>query len=115
MSSAYDVAYSVAALEHLGHIDPKFHPEIRSKIMEQVQHDPFLSTRNRKPLRPNPFGVNIWELRFGPGNRFRVLYRPLTAEEAGLEGDEEPRAVKIVAIGTKSGNSFFFGGEEIDL
>jgi hypothetical protein len=46
-----------------------------------------------------------WELRFGPGNRFRVFY----------EVDEKRFEVRILAIGVKDRNRLFIGGEEIEL
>ena len=46
-----------------------------------------------------------FEIRFGPENRFRVLY----------DIDVERRAVRIVAIGEKDGNRLIVGGEEIEL
>jgi len=51
-----------------------------------------------------PFGAT-WEIRFGPGNRFRVLY----------DIDEEPRVVRIMAIGEKQRERLFVGGEEVQL
>ena len=54
--------------------------------------------------RRSPFAAQ-WEIRFGPANRFRVLY----------DIDEEQHAVQIVAIGEKLGNRLIVGGEEIDL
>ncbi len=66
---------------------------------------PGVETRNRKPLRPPaPFAAQ-WEIRFGPDNRFRVLY----------DIDEAERAVQIVAIGEKDGNRLIVGGEEVAL
>ena len=61
--------------------------------------------RNRKPLRqPAPFEAT-WEIRFGPNNRFRVLY--------GI--DEKLRQVQIQAIGVKEGNRLSIAGEEVEL
>jgi hypothetical protein len=54
--------------------------------------------------RRAPFGAE-WEIRFGPNNRFRVLY----------DIDEVQRAVEIAAIGEKVGNRLIVGGEEVDL
>ena len=63
---------------------------------------PAKETRNRKPLDvPAPYGAQ-WELRFGPGNRFRVFY----------EVDFQTRSVKILAVGVKQRNSLRIGGEE---
>src|SRR3954470_20832625 len=78
---------------------------IRETIEEQLQFEPGVETKNRKPLRqPAPFAAQ-WEIRFGPDNRFRVLY----------DVNEEQRAVQIVAIGEKQGNRLIVRGEEIDL
>ena len=78
---------------------------IRGEIEEQLSFEPEGETRNRKPLRqPAPFEAT-WELRFGPGNCFRVLYG----------GDHERREVQIQAIGVKKGNRLLVGGEEIEL
>lgn len=44
-----------------------------------------------------------WELRLGPGNRFRVFY----------DVDREQRQVRILAIGVKERNRLFIGGEEV--
>ena len=58
-----------------------------------------------KPLRqPAAFGA-AWEIRFGPENRFRVLY----------DIEEEPRVVKILAVGEKHRDRLFIGGEEVEL
>ena len=46
-----------------------------------------------------------WEIRFGPDNRFRVLY----------DIDEDDHAVHILAIGEKVGNRLIVGGEEVKL
>lgn len=86
-------------------IDSKHHALIWQKIEEQLQFEPDIETRNRKPLRtPAPFGAD-WEIRFGPGNRFRVLY----------EVNDDERSVQILAIGEKVRNRLRIGGEEVDL
>src|SRR3954470_6844649 len=78
---------------------------IRETIEEQLRFDPGVETRNRKPLRqPAPFAAQ-WEIRFGPDNRFRVLY----------DIDEAERAVQVVAIGEQDGNRLIIGGEEVEL
>lgn len=62
-------------------------------------------TRNRKPLRgPNVLGAE-WELRCGPGNRYRVFY----------EIDQAARRVSVLAIGLKLRERLRIGNEEIDL
>jgi hypothetical protein len=78
---------------------------LREKIGEPLQFEPGVETRNRKPLRqPAAFSAG-WEIRFGPDNRFRVLY----------DIDPEARAVHILAIGEKEGNRLRVGGEEVGL
>jgi hypothetical protein len=101
----FDLSYDQATKQHLRAIDAKYHSLIRAVIEEQLGFEPESETRNRKPLRqPAPFEAT-WELRFGPNNRFRVLY--------GL--DHERRQVQIQAIGVKKGNRLFVGGKEIEL
>ena len=71
----------------------------------QLQFEPDVETRNRKPLkRPVMFGAK-WEIRFGTDNRFRVFYRV----------DYDQQQVVILAIGEKVGNRLLIGGEEIKL
>src|SRR5437764_3781689 len=101
----YGISYDQVTMKHLRAIEPKYHPLIRGEIEEQLQFEPAKETRNRKPLRqPAPFEAT-WELRFGPNNRFRVLY--------GV--DEDDREVQIQAIGVKDGNRLLVGGEEVEL
>jgi hypothetical protein len=101
----YDISYDRATKKHMRAIEPKHHALIRATIEEHLQFEPGRETRNRKPLRqPAPFEAT-WEIRFGPDNRFRVLY--------GI--DEEGRHVQIQAIGVKEGNRLLVGGEEVEL
>lgn len=77
---------------------------MRRGYRSTLRFEPCVETRNRKPLRPPaPFAAQ-WEIRFGPDNRFRVLY----------DIDEEQNAVEIVAIGETVGNRLVIGGKEID-
>ncbi len=102
---AYTLIYARGVTKHLKSIDAKYDSLIREKMEEQLLFEPNVETKNRKPLRqPAPFAAQ-WEIRFGPDNRFRVLY----------DIDEERHAVKIVAIGEKDGNRLIVGGEEVDL
>jgi mRNA-degrading endonuclease RelE of RelBE toxin-antitoxin system len=90
---------------HLDAIEPKYHAQIRSVIKEQLQFEPEVTTRNRKPLeRSADFGAR-WELRLGPDNRFRVFYRV----------DIEQREVRVLAIAVKVRNRIFIAGEEVEL
>lgn len=101
----YEISYDSAVKAHLRVVDAKYHGLIRGVIEEQLRFEPAAETRNRKPLRqPAPFEAT-WELRCGPGNRFRVLY--------GI--DEKRREVQIQAVGVKEGSRLLIAGKEIEL
>ena len=101
----YNLVFAPETLDHLDSIDSKFHGQIRSAIREQLSFTPDRRSRNRKPLaEPAALGAT-WELRFGPKNRFRVLYAI----------NENGREVDVIAIGYKEGNRLFIGSEEIEL
>src|SRR5436190_1148735 len=101
----FDISYDEATTKHLRAIGSKYHSLIRAAIEEQLKYEPDKETRNRKPLRqPAPLEAT-WEIRFGPDNRFRVLY----------EIDEERREVQIQAIGVKVGDRLLIAGEEVEL
>lgn len=101
----FSLAYDLQVKAHLRAIEAKYHGLVRATIEEQLQFEPEAETRNRKPLqRPGAFGA-AWELRFGPDNRFRVLYAV----------DHERREVQIQAIGTKQRDRLFIAGEEVEL
>ena len=101
----FSLAYDPEVRTHLRAIDAKYHSLIRATIEEQLPHQPELETRNRKPLqRPVALGAT-WELRFGPGNRFRVFY----------EVDAPAKIVYILAVGVKERNRLVIGGEEVKL
>ncbi len=102
---AYELFYAPQVRDHLRFIERRYYVQIRSSIEEQLQFEPDVEARNRKPLkRPTSIGAE-WEIRFGPDNRFRVFYQV----------DSELRQVIILAIGVKHGNSLLIGGEEVQL
>jgi mRNA-degrading endonuclease RelE of RelBE toxin-antitoxin system len=104
-NTPFAVIYSPEVSDHISAIDSKHHAFIWQKIEQQLQFEPAVVTRNRKPLRqPAPFEAE-WEIRFGAGNRFRVLY----------DVDERERSVHILAIGEKVRDRLLIGGEEIKL
>jgi hypothetical protein len=71
----FEIIYPPIIQQHLKAIEPKFFVLIRESLEQQLQFQPDVETRNRKPLkRPFIFGTK-WEARFGPDNRFRVFYR----------------------------------------
>jgi mRNA-degrading endonuclease RelE of RelBE toxin-antitoxin system len=90
---------------HLRSIEAKHYSLIRDSLQTQLQFEPDMETRNRKPLkRPLVFGAK-WEIRFGPENRVRVWYRV----------DYDTQQVIFLAIGEKIGNRLLIGGEEIKI
>ncbi|HSB72642.1 MAG TPA: addiction module toxin RelE [Candidatus Methylomirabilis sp.] len=96
------LVYAPEAFDHLDAIERKYHRLIEKTIARQLRYTPEEVTRNRKPLeQPGPFGAT-WELRFGPRNRFRVLY----------EVNPRVQTVEILAIGVKEGNRLLIGREE---
>jgi hypothetical protein len=100
----FALVYAAEVKQHLRAIDPRQLSLIRSETEAQLQFDPDVETRNRKPLkRPIAFGAE-WELRFGPDNRFRVFYQVNT----------ESREVRVLAVGVKDRNRLFIGGEEFE-
>src|SRR5437016_67277 len=102
--TAFTLAYADEVKEHLRAIEAKYHSVIEAAIENQLLHEPDVETRNRKPLkRPIAFGAD-WELRIGPGNRFRVFYQVNT----------DSHEVRVLAIGVKDRNRLFFGGEEFE-
>ncbi len=102
----YTFVYAnVTVKEHLRAIDAKYHALIRAAIAEQLQFEPAVETRNRKPLQQPAAFEARWEIRFGPDNRFRVLY----------DIDEGERQVLILAIGEKERERLLVGRKEIKL
>jgi mRNA-degrading endonuclease RelE of RelBE toxin-antitoxin system len=101
----FRLVYDQEVAQHLRQIERKHHSLIRQTIREQLSYEPEVETRNRKPLeQPTSLGA-VWEIRFGPNNRFRVFY----------DTNQARREVYILAIGVKRGNRLFIGGEEFEL
>jgi mRNA-degrading endonuclease RelE of RelBE toxin-antitoxin system len=101
----FRLIFAPETIEHLDAIEAKYHRLIAKTIDEQLSFAPEISVRNRKPLeQPAPYEAT-WELRFGPGNRFRVFY----------EVDSVEQTVWVLAIGIKMGDRLLIGGEEFEL
>jgi mRNA-degrading endonuclease RelE of RelBE toxin-antitoxin system len=99
----FELVYPPIIKQHLKSIEAKYYSLIRESLETQLQFEPDVETRNRKPLkRPVVFGAK-WEIRFGADNRFRVFYRV----------DYDQQQVVILAIGEKIGDRLLAGGEEI--
>jgi mRNA-degrading endonuclease RelE of RelBE toxin-antitoxin system len=109
---AYRIEYTPQALEHLRRFSTRDQRNVVNSVDRQLQQEPLVSTRNRKPLRPNELAS--WELRVG---HLRVFYDVLTPDTDDRL-DNQPTGestVSILAIGIKKGNRLLIGGEEIEL
>jgi len=102
---SFELIYAAQVKQHLRAIERKHHALIRREIETQLRFEPDVETRNRKPLK-RVLGFEVeWEIRFGPGNRFRVFY----------EVDREEGVVYILAVGVKERERLYIGGEETEL
>jgi hypothetical protein len=99
----FSLTYDPGVKNHLRAIEPKYHSLILERIEEQLTFQPDIPTRNRTPLEGPPLLGADWEIRFGPDNRFRVLYRI----------DAANHEVEILAIGVKDKERLYIGGEEV--
>jgi mRNA-degrading endonuclease RelE of RelBE toxin-antitoxin system len=97
----YRIEYSPDAEDHLRTLTARQIAIVLDAVDEQLQHQPLVETRNRKPMRPNPLAP--WELRVGT---LRVYY--------DVAESPEP-VVYIRAVGIKEGNRLRIGGQVIDL
>jgi mRNA-degrading endonuclease RelE of RelBE toxin-antitoxin system len=102
---SFELVYAPQVKEHLKAIERKYYGLIRQEIEAQLQFEPEVETRNRKPLKRAVAFEAEWEIRFGPNNRFRVFY----------EVDGEVGTVFILAIGVKIRDRLHIGGEEVEL
>jgi hypothetical protein len=102
----FAISYEASVVAHLSFIDRKHHRTIREAIEEQLTYQPLVETRNRKRRDPPDVFDADWELRCGPNNTLRVLYRVETDELGGM------REVIILAIGIKERNRLLIAGEE---
>jgi mRNA-degrading endonuclease RelE of RelBE toxin-antitoxin system len=101
----FELIYPPLIKQHLKSIEAEYYSLIQESLENQLQFQPDLETRNRKPLRrPVAFGAK-WEILFGPDNRFRVFYRV----------DHDHQQVVILAIAEKVGSRLLIGGEEIEI
>ena len=96
----YRIVYAEEIRDHLRSLTARQRAILFDSIEEQLTYEPTTETRNRKEMLPN--SVASWELRIGD---LRVYY----------DVTEEPQTVTVVAVGIKSGNRIFLGGEEREL
>ena len=100
----FELVYAPQVRDHLQAIERRHYGLIRQEIEAQLQFEPEVATRNRKPLKRAVAFEAEWEIRFGPNNQFRVFYQV----------DREAGAVYILAIGVKVRDRLTIGGEEVD-
>jgi mRNA-degrading endonuclease RelE of RelBE toxin-antitoxin system len=98
---SYQIEFSPDALAHLHGLTARQRAIVLDGVEDQLSNQPTTRTRNRKPLRPN--ALASWELRVG---NLRVYYDTI---------EEEPRSVRVRAIGVKERTKVFIGGKEIEL
>jgi mRNA-degrading endonuclease RelE of RelBE toxin-antitoxin system len=97
----FTIQFSESAREQVRRLTADQRTRVLTAIEEQLSHQPFEKTRNRKPLRANPFAP--WELRVG---RYRVFY--------GASADDST-VVEVLAVGEKIGNAVVIDGKEVKL
>lgn len=100
----YTIFYAEDVYSHLTVIDKKYWSLIKNKIEEQLFHEPDFETKNRKPLSKPPID-DLWELRCGPQNCFRIFYKI----------NKLHNEVLILAIGMKIKEKLYIGKKEIKL
>ena len=101
---AFEVIFDALALDHMDAIGRKYDSLIRRMVDEQLTYEPDTPTRNRKPLlRETAIGAT-WEVRCGPGNRFRIFY----------DIHRDQRLVVVLAIARKVRNQLFVGKEKFE-
>ena len=99
-----EVIFDALALDHMGAIGSTYDSLIRRTIEEQLTHEADTPTRDRKPLlRETAIGAT-WEVRCGPGTRFRIFY----------DIHRDQRVVVVLAIARKVGNQLFVGKEQFE-
>jgi len=97
----YHIEYSPDTEDHFQYLSKRQKVIILDTVEKQLQYQPGVETRNRKPMRQNPLAP--WELRIG---NLRVYY--------DFE-DKPERVVYIRAIGIKERNNVKIGKEVIKL
>ena len=99
------LVYAPVIKLHLKTLERKYYSLVRTTIENELQFEPDVERKNRKPLKRPVTFEGEWELRFGPDNRFRVFY------DINIESHE----VYILAIGVKEGNRLLIGGKEVKI
>jgi len=97
----YRIEYSPETEDHFQYLSKRQQVTVLDTVEKQLQYQPDVETRNRRPMRPNPLAP--WELRVGD---LRVYY----------DFENKPqRVVYIRAVGIKERNNVRIGKEVIKL
>ena len=96
----FEIDLSPSAFDDIAWFPRREREIILDAIEEQLSHQPYVETRNRKQLRPNR--VAEWELRVG---KYRVFYDVTIS----------PRLVEVKMVGLKRGNRLLIRGQEYAL
>ncbi len=102
MRERFEIVYDPEVRTHLHSVPRQYHSLIRKTTQEQLWYEPQKVTKNRKPLAETD---DLWEIRFGHQNRFRIFYSVNAVE----------RRVEIHAVGIKDRDKLRIGGEEVEL
>ncbi len=97
----YTLEIEPQAFAHIRAFDRKHHGLIFDALERQLAFDAEVETTNRKRLY-KPVLDATWELRLGPGNRFRAFY----------DINAESRTVRVIAVGEKYRERLWIAGEE---
>ena len=101
----FEIRYAPEVIDQILALGHRWRGLVRRTIEEQLSHSPLVETKQRKPLRRPDRWAESWEIRFGPGNRFRVFYRL----------DVPAHQVRVLAVGEKRGERLFVDGKEFEL
>ena len=96
---AYEIQYDEAVVEHFRYLTAREKTWVAAQVRVQLTHEPLVTTRNRKQLRPN--SIATWELRVGD---IRVFYEVVSTH-----------LVRVLAVGRKRGNVVIIAGREATL
>ncbi len=97
----FRIEYSPDAEDHLRMLTARQQSIVLNAVDEQLEYQPTVKTKNRKPMRPNSLAE--WELRI---DNLRVYY----------DVEEMPDSVVYIqAIGSKERNQVLIGGRVIVL
>jgi hypothetical protein len=102
----FTISYEENVVRHLSFVDRRYHRVIRDVIEKQLTYQPLVETRNRKRRDPPDVFDADWELRCGPNNSLRVLYR------VDVDKENNVREVIVLAIGIKERDRLLIAGEE---